>query len=242
MKVVRIIFFCLIVFMALPEFMIGVPSLIAGIRSHSSDVWSIRHDYFAEAAFTLIAGFLAVFLAGWCAFRAKKHNWIYSLFATGIVFFMAVQIPDFYMDPAGRVRSTTASKMQYVQAVMDKWGNDKGNYPRDAAEVALALKDTNLGAAEPLGPSRYQRGDHAFDYEVVTTTNASGPKLGGTRPGLLNYSVDASATHYWLTGTTLPAPVSNSVIALQETNGGPPLIILGELTPPPAPTPTPKKK
>ncbi len=55
MRVVRIIFFCLIVLLSLPEMAIGVPSLANAVRAHG-DVWSVRHDYLGDALFTLIPG------------------------------------------------------------------------------------------------------------------------------------------------------------------------------------------
>ena len=56
MRVVRIIFFLLIVFLSLPEMMIGFPSLWNAVRIHVSDVWYVRHDYLGDALFMLIPG------------------------------------------------------------------------------------------------------------------------------------------------------------------------------------------
>jgi hypothetical protein len=55
MRVMRIIFFLLIVFLALPEMRIGIPSLAYAVRAHG-DVWSIRHNYVGDALFVLIPG------------------------------------------------------------------------------------------------------------------------------------------------------------------------------------------
>src|SRR5437016_2956555 len=97
-KAVRIIFFLLIVFLAMPEFVLGVPSLMNGIRAHG-DVWSVCHDYFGDAAITLIAGLVAVGFAAWGAFWPGRTNWLRFLVAAGIVLLMAVSLPSWYMDP-----------------------------------------------------------------------------------------------------------------------------------------------
>ncbi len=55
MRVMRIIFFCLIVFLALPELTIGTVSLANALRAHG-EVWSVHHDYFGDALVTLIPG------------------------------------------------------------------------------------------------------------------------------------------------------------------------------------------
>ena len=55
MRVMRIIFFALIVFLSLPEMMIGIPSLYYALRAHG-DVWSVHHDYLGDALFMLIPG------------------------------------------------------------------------------------------------------------------------------------------------------------------------------------------
>src|SRR5437870_4522964 len=97
-KAVRIIFFLLIVFLAMPEFVLGVPSLMNGIRAHG-DVWSVRHDYFGDAAITLIAGLLAVGFAAWGAFWPGKMNWLRFLVATGLTLLMAATLGSWYTPP-----------------------------------------------------------------------------------------------------------------------------------------------
>src|SRR4051812_18874810 len=104
MRVMRLIFFVLIVFLAVPEFAIGVPALWNGLRAHG-DVWWIRHDYFSDAAVTLIPGVLALLLAFYGAFRAQRANWVYNLLATGIVLLMAVSIPSFLRLPVQHAAS-----------------------------------------------------------------------------------------------------------------------------------------
>ncbi len=56
MRVVRIIFFVLIVFLSLPEMAIGFPSLVNAVRVHTSDAFYVRHDYLGDALFMLIPG------------------------------------------------------------------------------------------------------------------------------------------------------------------------------------------
>jgi hypothetical protein len=56
MRVMRIIFFCLIVFLSLPELSIGGHALLNGIHAHAAGTWSVQHDYFTEAILLLGAG------------------------------------------------------------------------------------------------------------------------------------------------------------------------------------------
>ncbi len=55
MRVMRIIFFCLIVFLALPELAIGTGSLANALRARG-DVWSVHQDYVTDALVALIPG------------------------------------------------------------------------------------------------------------------------------------------------------------------------------------------
>ena len=242
MKVVRIIFFCLIVFLALPEFVLGVPSVVNGIRAHG-DVWSVRHDYFTDAAVTIIPGLLAVGFAAWGAFWPGKTNWLRFLVATSIVFLMAVSIPSWHMPPAMRSRSTMISRMRKLGTAVESWGNDHGKLPLTDAE----LKEAASAGDVLLGDSPFQRGSQPVQYEFMLIPAATGPALGGQRPGRISYAVDAAGRHYFITGTELPAAVAQETIVVTESgNPGLPLIITGALEPPvpapPTPSPKPAKK
>ena len=241
MKIVRIIFFCLIVFLALPELGIGGSSLYHAVRS-LGDVWSIRHAYLVEAAVTLIPGVLAVLLAAVGAFRpARQHNWVLFVFATGIVLFMAVSIPSWFSAPRVGASASTAERMREMESAAQNWAPEHKHFPRNAAEVEEALRHSDFRRSSP-----YQRAGHPVEYEVVTVANATGPALKASKPGVVFYSVDEAGERYWITGTTLPAVVSDhaTIVAVMVFPYDRPLVIEGKLELPPAPArpPTAKKK
>jgi hypothetical protein len=240
-KVLRILFFCLIVFLAVPEFRIGYSSLADGIRARG-DLWSVRHNYFADAAFGLIPGVLALLCASMGAFFAKRLNWLYSLLATGIVFYMAVAIPSFYGAPQARARSSVNGRMLDLKSAVESYATEKGGYPRTSDEVELALRPARFDYHSP-----YQRKGVPVEYQIVPLAGATGPALGAARPALLHYAVDAAGTRYWITGTMLPAAVSDHAIILSGYGEAGPLVVEGKLEPPsppppPAPTKTPPAK
>jgi hypothetical protein len=238
-KAVRIIFFLLIVFLAIPEFMLGVPSLVNGIRAHG-DVWSVRHDYFTDAAITLIGGLLAVGFAAWGAFWPGKTNWLRFVVATGIVLLMLVSIPSWYYPETQGAASRIKRRMYDAQLAAEQWSQAKGKYPLTAEELKAALGPPMPSSADV---SPFHRGSgEQVPFEWGFAANASGPTLRADRPAVINYAVDADGKHFWITATTLAKPVGDEVTMLKE--GGSPLVIPGELQPPPTPPAavTPKKK
>ena len=239
MKVVRIIFFCLIVFLALPEFALGGPALVNGIRAHG-DIWSVRHDYFTDAAVTIIPGSLAIGFAAWGAFWPGKANWVRFLVATGIVLLMAVSIPSWYMPPQMRSRSAMTGRMRTLGTAVEAWGTDHGRLPLTDAE----LKEAASAGDVLLGDSPFQRGGKPVQFELALISGVTAPVLHGDRPGKIFYAVDAAGRHYFITGAELPAPVAdNAIVVTENSNSGLPLIITGALEPPaPSAPPTPSPK
>src|SRR3954462_9354815 len=140
-KAVRIIFFLLIVFLAVPEFMLGVPSLVNGIRAHG-DVWSVRHDYFTDAAVTLVPGLLAVLAAGYGAFFALRRHWVYAAISAFIVLYMAIAIPSFYAE--SKPGPAVVSKMHDLSHAVEEFADRNGKYPATASELESALKQSSF--------------------------------------------------------------------------------------------------
>lgn len=238
MRAMRIIFFLLIVFLAMPEFVLGVPALLNGIRAHG-DVWSVRHGYFTDAAITLVAGLLAVGFAAWGTFWPGKANWLRFAVAAGIVLLMAVALPGWYMEPSRRGASSVHSKMSELQDAAESWAQAHGTYPLAVNDLAPAMQGPAFGGA--LSP--YRRAGIDLPYEFAVDQNATGPALRTERPGVLYYNVAADGRHYWITGTALAQPVGGEVVLVSEGSSGPPLVLTGVLKPPaPAPPSKPPKK
>jgi hypothetical protein len=230
MKVVRIIFFCLIVFLALPEFVLGGPSLVNGIRAHG-DVWSVRHDYFSDAAITLIAGSLAIGFAAWGAFWPGRLNWLRFLAATCIVLFMAESIPSWYMNPPQRAASSVRSKMRELQVGAEDWAQTHDRFPMSVANLTPAMLGPVFGGA--LSP--YRRGGKDLPYEFAFDRNATGPALRAERPGVVYYNVAPDGKHFWISATALTKSVGNEVAMVSEGSSGPAYVLTGELQPPAVP-------
>ena len=129
MKVLRFVFFLLIVFLSLAEFRLGFASLADGLHARG-DFWSVRHDYFGDAAYCLVPGILAVFFAAWGAFRPGRQNWLRFLVATGLVLLMAVAIPSFYGAPQARARSSVAGRIYDLRDAVEAF--EKATAPHNA--------------------------------------------------------------------------------------------------------------
>jgi len=238
MKVLRIIFFLLIVFLAMPELVLGVPSLMNGIRAHG-DVWSVRHDYFGDAAITLIAGLVAVSFAAWAAFWPGKANWVRFLVATGIVLLMAISLPGWYMDPLARARDSEQTTIFRLGLRIDAWAEKTHRYPLSKQELIEATDHH-----DDIGLSPYQKNGQQLSYEFKVVPDATGAALCEDYPASLCYAVNTSGTWYWLTGSTLTSVGSSNASALRIGNTGNTLVIAGntlELPRPNTSKPAPKK-
>jgi hypothetical protein len=228
MKLVRIILFVLIFFLALPEFAFGIPSLLNGLRA-LGDVWSVQHNYFGDAAVVLVPAMFAIFLAYWGAFRAQKLNWLYSLVATGIVLLMAAAIPSWITMPKERAAAHVKVKIYELARAAEMWAEEKGAYPLTDAELAEALQRARLGGNRD---SLYQRKGTPVPYETTVVASAVGPVLRSERPAVIYYGVAADGRRYWITGTALPAEISESVVSVGEHGRSRAFIATGDLDPP----------
>jgi hypothetical protein len=232
MKVLRIVFFLLIVFLALPEFAIGYSSLANGLHARG-DVWSVRHDYFGDAAYCLIAGVLAVFFAAWGAFRPGRHNWLRFLVAAGIVLFMAISIPSWYYPPQRHAEVAVQGKLLELQEALGPWCVERHRFPLTEQELAAALSRAHVSMNEE---SLYQHAGAPLLYQAVVVPNAkAGSGVPRERPAVLYYFVSADGTQAWVLATALPAPVSKTVITTGDAFVSLPPCSLEPAPPTPAP-------
>ena len=222
MRVMRILFFAMIVFLALPEFVFGVRGISQGMAARG-DIWSVQHNYFG-AAWVLLPDLAAVAIAGVAAFRPIRRNWVLFLAAAIIVLFLAVNLPSWYVPPEMRARSMTMSSMRTLQHAVDDWSAEHGSYPRNAVELERALKKAGFQRASP-----FQRKGEPLEYQIVINADAHDPVTSSERPGVLHYAVRLNGSEYWITATTLPEPVSNQVMMMTEGDSGPPWVLTGKL-------------
>jgi hypothetical protein len=237
-KAVRIIFFLLIVFLAMPEFVLGVPSLVNGIRAHG-DVWSVRHDYFGDAAFTLIAGLLAVGFAAWAAFWPGKANWLRFVVATGLALWMAATLGSWYTPPLVEQRRAVNDKVWEMGTAAQAWASENGSFPLNDGDVVQLMTTGRLR----LGDSPFQHGRAVVPYELKVISKASGPVFQTPRPGMIYYAVDATGQRFWITGTGLSAPISMETVVIEDGRKGGRLVMTAEIeSPNPATVKTEPKK
>ena len=238
MRAIRLIFLVIIVVLALPEFVLGAKSIWQGIQAHG-DVWSVQHPYFTDS-WVLVPDLAAVGLAAFAAFRPVKQNWVLFLMAALIVLFLGATLPSWYYPPEARARTTTMTAMQSLKSAVEDWSAEHGTYPRNAIELERALKKTDFRRASP-----FQRKGQPLDYEIMINADAHEPVTSSDRPGVLHYAVRLNGSEYWLTATTLPAPVTTKVVMLTESSSGPPWTLTGKMQPPAPPVrprPVAKKK
>ena len=141
---------------------------------------------------------------------------------------MAIAIPSFYMDPARRADYKIQGDMRSVQTAVETWGNEHGKFPTTDADFAQAITAANV----ELNESPFQRSGSPVPYQLKLAPNAKGPMNVAERPGMIYVAVDATGTHYWMSGTTLPKAVADYAIPLSESRSGPQFVITGEALPP----------
>jgi hypothetical protein len=222
MKVVQVIFVCLIVLLSLPEIIIG----LIPMRVYTS-AWSVRYDYLAAISIPLMIGVPALLLAGVAAFRlGRRSTWVPLVLAVGIMIAGAIVLPQWLLftmwattDIASEADEVTAQRMRDLRAAVESWAGKEGAYPRNQTEMNLALQSASFEFASP-----FQHRSQRLNYEIVTTGNATGPVLREDRPALLSYTVNAEGTHYWITGTGLPSAFADNAFLLRDGRGGPPLV------------------
>lgn len=232
-RILRFILFVLIVFLALPEFAMGIPSLLNGIRARG-DIWSVQHDYFGDAAFLLIPGLIAVALALHGAFFARRANWVYFFLGGGLAFLMAVAIPGWLRMPQRRAEVDVSTRLLELSRAVGPWCSEHRRYPLTDAEVSQALTNAQVNTRVA---SKYQRGGRVLQYETVIVPNSNpGTMPQPDRPAVLYYLVSTDGSEHWVLGSGLAAPVSEKVTIVPA---GHDLIVAPPC--PLAPTTEPKK-
>ena len=174
--------------------------------------------------------------AGFGAFFAKKLNWLYFLVAATLVVYMAIAIPSFYLSPEIRADYDVQGKMRQVQTAVETWEDEHGKFPATDAELAQAITLAKVR----LDDSPFQRAGHPVPYQVKLAANAVKPVSAAEQPATIYVAIDTTATHYWMSASTLPKPVADYAIPVPESRFNPQFVITGEAEPP-SPAVTPAK-
>ena len=143
---------------------------------------------------------------------------------------MAIAIPSFYLSAELRARYKMQDEMRSVQTAVEAWGNEHGKFPLTDDELRKSLAGARVD-----GESPFQRAGKPVPYKqlLILIPGSLWLKTPCTEsPGTVCYTVDSSGTHYWLTATTLPRPVSREVVPLAESPNAPQFVISGEAEPP----------
>jgi hypothetical protein len=141
---------------------------------------------------------------------------------------MAIAIPGWLTMPQHRAEFAVRLKMRELEQAAGSWSEEKGSYPLTREELAAALAQAKLSGGQA---SKYQRGGAVVAYEVLVVSDATGPSVRAERPAVLSYAVSGDARRFWITGTALPAEVSESVVPVSEPTGKM-FVVTGELAPP----------
>lgn len=235
MRVMRMIFLVIIVFLALPDLALGFRGLWLGMAARG-EVWSIRHSYFGDA-WVLLPEALAIGVAGVAAFRPVRRNWVLFMAAALIALFMSATTGSWYVPPEMRARGANVASMRALQHAVEDWAAERGTYPRTAAELERALRKAGFPLASP-----FQWQGMPVDYQVVMKADAHDPAVSSERPGALHYAVRLNGLEYWITGTTLEQPVGGNVVMMTEGAPPGPMWVLTGKTQPPAPALRPKQR
>ncbi len=195
-------------FLCLAGLHTGITLLADWVRIRAGLVTYFRYGYLdfgiAWTALSLIGVALAVY-----GFRRNSPGyWIAALVASAIGLTIAVSLPNLH-PPFAIMDLRVKHLIGTADQSLAKWDESHGRFPNSQTELLDAL------AQRPLSEETiFFAGSQPIPYEVKFVGNAAGRYEGATptRPGVLVYAVRKDSGEYWLTVTTLAAPVAGPIV------------------------------
>ena len=192
-------------FFSLPMLLFGGYFLISFVRIHISGAYYGEYSYGTAALVWIGLGGLSLWAALHGVWRRSYYG---SIFTVPVFLGLAamVMIPD--LQPIYSSEIADSNFLQRVKANIEVWYGSHHRFPADAAEFRDAV------GMVALEQSAYRQRGKSLRYEIVATTNATGPVVDGVsrRPGEVYYCVSADAQEFWVTMTALPSAVASSAV------------------------------
>ena len=186
----------------------GIILLVDWVRIEAGPVTYFRYGYLAFGiawtALSLTGAALAIY-----GFRRNRPGyWIAALLASAIGLAIAVSLPNLH-PPFAIMDLRVKHLIGTADQSLAKWDESHGRFPSSQTELLDAL------AQRPLSEEAiFFAGSQPMAYEIRFVGDAAGRYEGAmpTRPGVLVYAVRKDFDEYWLTVTTLAAPVGGPVV------------------------------
>jgi hypothetical protein len=190
----------------IPAVFFSLSLLGSWISLHTSHYPYFHYGYFRAALPWFASSTLAISAAAMTMFR-RTSNILLPVFSFGVGLVGVIFLPN--TGPRFELQEATTKLLGHADHSLSDWDDSHGKFPLDERELREAL------TARPLQEPAifYQDGRPiAYDVRVVTNANAPASQPIPTKPGTLVYAISSDGKEYWLTITTLRAPVGGLVV------------------------------
>jgi hypothetical protein len=181
-----------------------VPSFAKAAKLGQPRPWWRGHGAVRMGPLSLTGAALAIY-----GFRRNRRgSWIAALLALATGLAIAVSLPNLH-PPFAIMDLRVKHLIGAADQSLAKWDESHGRFPSSQTELLDAL------AQHPLSEEAvFLAGSQPMAYEIKFVGDATERYVGATptRPGVLVYAVRKDFAEYWLTITTLAAPVGGPVV------------------------------
>lgn len=191
--------------LCLPAFIMGAELIRDWIAIKTNPLMYFQYHYLRSGL--LWMGMSCIGLGAMLlSLRKQSARVLGALLAIVVGFVMCITLPD--INPSALMVNRVTSLLGHADRSLAAWDDTHGKFPSDEAELLAAL---NPQISEP---GFFYAGSQKYPYAVKTIVNARGPYMGPVpdRPGMLVYAVRADSHEYWITISTLDAPVNGRVV------------------------------
>lgn len=191
--------------LCIPAFIMGADLVRDWVAIKTSPLMYFQYRYLLSGLLWMGISFVGIG-AMLLSFKRQSARMLGALLALVVGSVACITLPD--RNPSVAMMSRVTSLLGHADRSLAAWDDSHGRFPSDETELLAAL-------SRPLSePGFFCAGSREYPYTVKTITNATGPYMGPVpdRPGVLVYAVRDNLHEYWITISTLDAPVNGRVV------------------------------
>jgi hypothetical protein len=197
----------------------GVYFLACWVRLHVTSAYYYDYPYGTVGTGLVLLATIVLWITLYGVFRRSFKGLLLAL-SLFLAFAAAVQVPNL-IPPDGRVRQEVY--LAEMAPTLRAWYETHHQFPSSEAEfenAASAWRAHGASYAPSARQSGYRQQGHPLAYEVVITSNATGPRVSDVseRPAVIYYCVSGDLQEFWLTMTNLPSDIGSKAEVVHSAN------------------------
>jgi hypothetical protein len=203
--VLKIVLSVFLSFFSLPTLFFGGYFVVCFFRIHFLGAYYSEYLYGTAALAWTGLGALSL----WAIIQGVRRRSYYgAMFVVPVFVGLAamVTIPD--LQPRYPGLTADDNFLRHVKESTRAWYDSHQRFPIDATEFRDAV------GAVSLQQSPYRQRGETLPYEIMTTTDATGPKVTDVsrRPGEVHYCVSGDSQEFWVTMTSAQTAVASRAV------------------------------